>query len=416
MDIERALVSKIVSTGQLQDAIAKGVRVDLFSDEECAEVFDHIVGHARRYGSPPSLKALQHDREQFEVELVQEPLDYIIDKFIVMAKRKFAQDMVEELALITNDPEKGQDIDLHFLEVSRKLATLVPSSEVHRFVGDMEQRIAEQEEMQKQGKQPGIPFGYPTLDAKTGGMLPHEFITVAGFSGFGKSTFLKSVGFNVWAGGYTPLIITLEEEKKEIAKQFDAMAASLDLTKIRQLGLAPDDFKRWRELKERLKDSAADIPIIDNLRHATPDAVFAETVRYKPDVVILDYLTLMRSGRPTHRSASMWQTITEITQDLKQNARTLGIPILAAAQTNREGGKDGAELGNIGNSISIIQDSDKVIGLFADDQMKERQEMELRLIKNRRGALCKVKAIWNHDEQIFREKILNDMFKRGEEA
>jgi len=413
MDVERALVSKIISTGQLEDAISKGIRTDLFADEECQEAFDYIVEHTRRYKSPPSMKAFQEDKPDFEVEYVQDPLDYVIDKFVTQAKRRLANDQVLELAQICNDPEKGHDIDLHFLEVSRNLATLVPSTEVHRFVGDMGKRIKEHERRKQEGDKRGLPWGYTTLDANTGGIASHMFCTVSGFSGLGKSTFLKSVCFNIWAKGKTPLFITLEEEAVHIAEQFDAMAASLDYAKLKQLDLSDEQMSNWKKYRDEIREKAADIPIIDKIRHCTPDNIFAETIRHQPDVVFVDYISLMRSSRPGQKGGmSMWQSITEITQDLKQNARTLGIPIVAAAQTNRSGGKDGAELDNIGNSISIIQDSDVVIGLFADDEMRERKEMEVRINKNRRGPLGKFKAIWDFSTLMFREREGGDMFHR----
>ena len=211
------------------------------------------------------------------------------------------------------------------------------------------------------------------------------FCTVSGFSGLGKSTFLKAVCFNVWARGKTPLFITLEEEAVHIAEQFDAMAASLDYAKLKQLDLPHEQMENWKKYRDEIREKAADIPIIDKIRHCTPENIYAETVRHEPDVVFVDYISLMRSSRPGQKGASMWQSITEITQDLKQNARTLGVPIVAAAQTNRSSGKDGAELDNIGNSISIIQDSDVVVGLFSDDEMRERKQMEVRVNKNRRG-------------------------------
>ena len=161
MDLERALVSKIISTGQPEEAISKGIRSDLFADDECREIFEYIVDHTRKYKSSPSLKAVQEDRPDFEVEMVQDPLDYIIDKFVTQAKRRLANEQVLELAQICNDPEKGQDIDLHFLEVSRNLATLVPSTEVHRFVGDMGKRIKEHERRKKDGEVNRAALGLP---------------------------------------------------------------------------------------------------------------------------------------------------------------------------------------------------------------------------------------------------------------
>ena len=269
--------------------------------------------------------------------------------------------------------------------------------------------MAEYEERAAEGKKIGVPFGYPTLDDWTGGVQSHELVTIAGFSGLGKSTMLMSLAFNAWSQGYTPLYISLEMEAGAILRKFDAMAASLDYAKIKQLQLPDSQIDNWRRTADDIAGKSQDIPVIDSIRGCTPDHVFAETVRHKPDLVLIDYLSLLRSSRPS-RNSSMWQTLTEITQDLKQNARTLGIPIIAAAQTNRSGGKEGAELDNIGYAMSVVQDSDIMIGLFADDEMKERKEMEIRLNKNRDGRLGKFMAKWDHENMEFRQLTMKDKF------
>lgn len=413
MDIERAVISKIISTGQIEQAVAKGVQIEHFADDECREVFAWILEHVRKYKSSPSQAAVKEAKPSFELLIVDDPLDFIVDRFIVIVKRRFAQDMVVELAKRADDPEAGENIDLEFLDVARQLATMVPSTQVERF-SDMERRIIEYEKLKAEGKKTGVPFGFPQLDQWTGGIQPHEFVTVSAFSGLGKSTFLMVVAFNAWLAGYTPLFISLEMEAKAILRKLDAMATGLDYWKLKHLELEDTSVNNWREKAAdiRQKRDVADIPIIDSIRGCTPDHIFAETVRHKPDLVIVDYISLMRSGRPSKNSTSMWQGLTEITQDLKQNARTLGIPIVAAAQTNRSSGKDGAELDNIGYSLSVVQDSDIVIGLYADDEMKERKEMEIRLNKNRDGRLGKFPSIWDHDAMNFREKTMRDLFKK----
>jgi hypothetical protein len=156
MDVERALVSKVISTGQLEDAISKGVRSDLFADEECRDVYDFILAHARRYKSPPSTKVVQEEKPDFEWMLVQDSLDYLIDRFNVLAKRRLANDMVLELAALCDDPKNGPDIDLHFLDAARKLATLSALTKVARFK-DMDKRIEEYETREGEGVKPGIP-------------------------------------------------------------------------------------------------------------------------------------------------------------------------------------------------------------------------------------------------------------------
>lgn len=403
MDVERALISKIIDTGRLEDAIAAGVREDLFYDDECRDMYRYLSDHMRRYKSRPSVAAVKSDHPDFEWEFHEDALEYLIDKFVVLCKRRLARDMVVELAAACDDPERAANIDLDFLEVSRKLATLVPSTKVARF-SDMPKRVIGYEQDVEKGVQPGIPFGFPWLDDKTGGLQPHEVCTIAAFSGIGKSTLSMVIAFHAWANGKTPLIISLEMEARMMLRKFDAMAGNLDYKKLKQLQLPDEQIERWRQKAEEVALSIADIPIIDSIRHCTPDHVFAETVRHKPDLVVIDYITLMRSSRPGQKGASMWQSVTEITQDLKQNARTLKIPIIAMAQTNRGSAKDGADLDNVGYSLSIVQDSDIVIGMFADDAMKENKEMQIRLKKNRDGGLGEFMARWDHDNMDFRQK------------
>lgn len=411
MDVERALVSKIISTGQLEIAMSRGLRDDLFRDDDCRAVWDYLLDHQRRYRTPPSLAAVKHDQPKFEWFHVEDPLDYLLDKFVVLAKWRLAQDMVVELARACDDPARAQKIDQEFLDVSRRLATLVPSTEVRHFKAEMGRRIDGYERAVEEGVKPGIPFGFPWLDAKTGGIQPHEFVTVAGFSGLGKSTFLIATAFNAFMQDYTPLYVSLEMEASMLMRKWDAMAAGLDYTKLKQLRLPPEQIANWRKVKDEIARRAGEIPVIDSIRNCTPDDVYAAAVRRKPDLIVLDYITLMRSARPS-RHASMWQTITEITQDLKQIARSLKIPILAAAQTNRSGAKDGAELDNIGFSSSIIMDSDIVLGLHADDEMRERRQMQVRLQKNRDGALGNFRCHWDHDQMLFRELEFGADFTR----
>ena len=414
MDIERALISKIIATGHLELAVSKGIRPEHFEDPECRDLYEYMLDFARNYKNAPTMVAVKADRPKFEWEHVQDDLTWVIDKFIVWVKRRVAQEKVLELAALTEDPEIGPEIDLHFLEVSRHLATLVPSTQVSRF-SDMGKRIDEYEKRKAEGKPTGIPFGpaFPSLDDWTGGIQPHEMVTVMAFSGIGKSTLLQAIAFNTYIRGFTPLIISLEMEAATLLRRFDAMATALDYYALKRMELGDEAMATWREKAESVRERSADIPVIDSIRHCTPDHVFAETVRHKPDIVVIDYLSLMRSSRPS-RNVSQWQSLTEITQDLKQNARTLKIPILAAAQSNRSGAKVGAEMDNIGYSLSIAQDSDILLGLFQDDDMREAKEMQIRLSKNRDGRLAQIdNAVWDFDTFTFREKRHSEKFARS---
>src|SRR3954447_5858299 len=292
MDVENALVTKIVTTGRLEDVVSKGVRLDLLVDDDCRDVLDFILTHARRYGTAPSMKVLQHERPEFQPELVQEQLDYVVDQFFKLVKRRFAQEQVVELAKLTQDPNLNGELDMAFLEASRKLITLVPSTQTHGFVSGMGERIAHYKELKESGRRVGVPLGFRTLDAWTGGLQPGEFAVVVAFSGTGKTTFMKTVAFNIWSLGLTALFVTLEEDAKRIARTWDAMAVGLDYQRMKDLDLAPEELAHWEQYRQKLIESSNDIPVIDKLRPCTPDHVLAETIRHRPDIVLIDYVGL----------------------------------------------------------------------------------------------------------------------------
>lgn len=412
MDVERALVCKIIASGQLEEAVARGLREDLFRDEECRDVYGWLLAHQRKYRTPPSMAAVRSEKPKFEFLHLDDSLPYLMDRFVVLAKRRLAQEMVVELAHACDDPIRSENIDLEFLEVSRRLATIVPNTRVSKFKADMDRRIKEYEREAEEGKPPGVPFGFPWLDNVTGGLQRHEFATVAAFSGVGKSSFLIALAFNVFMANYTPLFVSLEMEEKLLQRRWDAMASKLDYIKLKQLRLTENQLSQWRQARENMQKKSGEIPVIDSLRNCTPDNIFAEGVRYKPDVILVDYVSLMRSSRPTNRNAGLWQQVTEITQDLKQVARTLKIPIIAAAQTNRSGQKEGADLDNIGYSLSISQDSDILIGLHSDEDLRSRNEMEINLRKNRDGPIGKFLARWDHETMVYRDIDASDEFYR----
>jgi replicative DNA helicase len=406
MDVEAALISKIIDTGRVEEVVSLGVTPDMFANEQSQAAWEFIHRFHRRYKEAPAKSVVQDEVPGFDFEHVQHPLDYMIDKFKGRLEKRAGQEMLLELADVLNNPEAQGAITDAFLAAARDLATLLPTNDIAKFSDSLERKEQYEKEVAS-GVRKGIPFGYKTLDGMTGGIKPHQFAVVSAFLGIGKSTAINSFAYNMWGlpEDLVIMVVTLELEKHTLMNKFDAMAAGINYRDIEHLNLSEADVERWNETAKTLrkkKKSKNDIIVLDRMNNATPDKVFAETVKHKPDVVFVDYLGLMRSSSAT-RSNSMWQSMVEITQDLKQNARTLGVPIIAAAQTNRSGSKDGSELDNIGASISIAQDADIVIGLHADEDMKKQSKMELRLQKNRMGPLGKIDCVWDHENNFFGE-------------
>ena len=76
-----------------------------------------------------------------------------------------------------------------------------------------------------------------------------------------------------------------------------------------------------------------DIIIVDDIRNCTVDKVSAQQIRYKPGVVVVDYLEEMR----TPRNVAGWEGVATNGRGLKESARVTKTPHITATQLNREG-------------------------------------------------------------------------------
>lgn len=408
MDYERLLISKAIQSQGVDHLISRGIESEHFADNECKKVWDFVVNHMRRYKASPSAGVVNEEFRDFRFELTTDTLDFLTDKFVKSVKRRLAIELGRDYREAIDDEDQVENIEIMALEMARTLTEVVPSPKVSRY-SDMADRIAEYDRRKLEGEVYGIKFGVPTFDNLTLGIQPHEYITIAAFLGVGKSTFMQHMFYQAYLQGKTPLLISLEMEASAIMRKFDVMASSVKYHALKALELEDEDYWKWHEIAE-LADSKRheqDIIVVDDIRHPTVDDVMAATIRYKPDIVGVDYVGMMEAARGA--SSNSWEKLTTITRGLKSNARTLKVPIVAAAQGNRDFAKEGASLWNLAQSISVGQDSDIVIGLQRDEDQVEENEMDAIMMKNRDGKMASVKMNWELDTMNIYEKP-NDPF------
>jgi replicative DNA helicase len=155
--------------------------------------------------------------------------------------------------------------------------------------------------------------------------------------------------------------------------------------------------------------------VIDNVSRATVERVHSIAEQYSPDLLVVDYISLME----TPGTSVLWEKVTYLTQRLKAIARDPAMPpVIGIAQTNAQSVDEGAKLETIAYSRSIGQDSDIVLGLYQDKEgkMKARHEMEVRMLKNRRGEIGDTKMYWNLSNGEIRDWQLTDMFTSDPES
>jgi len=402
-DIEHRLLSKCVHTGMLEELITYGVEEHHFKDSACAKVWSHLVEYKRQYNACPSIRAVTDAFPDWELPIVSDPLSYVRDCFFREVKRRMAIESLREVIQATED-ERVNNIDSIFYDAARQLAKALPSSLVSQYK-HADTRLAKYLERTSRG----LTLGIPTFNELTLGIRPHEYVSIVGWQGSGKSSLLLHIFFSAYCEGYKPLLISLEMEASAILRKLDAMAARVEYRALKSGNLEKNDIERLQAAAEKAKNASNDIIILDNLGKATVDRVYAEAVKYRPDLVGIDYISLLDA--PKTSGASLWERVTHITGQLKWSARSLRIPYFGVAQTNIASFNVGAQLDNIAYARSIGQDSDIVFGLHQTKEMREEKRMEVRILKNRDGDLCPpVLMHWDMEYMDFSEWSLEKSF------
>ena len=312
-----------------------------------------------------------------------------------------------------------------------EIARTPESSSVEKLLDVMKKSFkALTEAMQRGDRITGTPSGFERYDRLTAGLHPGDLSIVAARPGMGKTSFVLNVATNVasprgrenpnakgeegrWdEPGVGVAVFSLEMPREQIANRMLCSEARVDVGKLRQGHLGPQDWSKLTQAASYLGslpiwiDDSSSLSILE-LR-AKVRRLQAEFDRPGPDgqrgkkrigLVIVDYLQLMK-GRDGANSRE--QEISEISRGLKGLAKELYLPVIALSQLNRavetrsEKSKR-PQLSDLRESGAIEQDADNIIFIYRDEYYNreattEPNVAELIIAKQRNGPTGTVKC------------------------
>lgn len=403
MDAERALIAKCIDGAGIEQVVARGVGPQHFVDDQNRAVFQTVVWYMTEYGQPPTRDVITERHPGYRIEIVPEPIEYVLDSFSKKVQRRVAQEAILDLAESIDKGGNNADFDALFMEHTERVAQAIPTSRVTRLSA-VPNRIELYNKMRKEGRLPGISVGVPSIDKILLGVQPHELVVFTAPSNVGKSTFLQYVALTAYMGGTskndTPAFITLEMKAEALMRKFDAMATNFRYNALRALSLDPDEMRQWEEWGERVDNAPNDIIVIDDIPNCTVERVFAETLRYKPNAMFVDYFGLMT---PSFTGEKQFQGMAQMAKDLKKVPQRTGIPLFTAAQTNRAGFKEGVRADNVADTIEIFRSADIMLGLERDEE-DDPFTMFVKLVKARDSGKGEAEMHWDMSTMNFYEK------------
>jgi replicative DNA helicase len=231
-----------------------------------------------------------------------------------------------------------------------------------------------------------IPTGWKFLDEKIeGGLFPKSLYCIVGQVNMGKSIFLGNIAANQVLKNRNTLIISLEMSEHMYAKRISAQ-----LTQIphHELKTYTDELKdQVRHIKAQL-DSKLIIkeypPKAITVRHIDAYIQKLHHRGFKPDVVVIDYINLIK---PSSKNLNSYESVKEVAEQLRALTFKYNIPFVTASQLNR-GGFNASSPGmeNISESIGLAATCDVICSIWQEDEDKELGVIKLGMTKNRFGA------------------------------
>ena len=244
----------------------------------------------------------------------------------------------------------------------------------------------------------GLSSGLDSIDQILGGGFKPKTLNVFGApSHVGKSMGLISVASALALKKKKVLFIPLEMSEEEIGKRVDSNILDINSNEIKDIPL--DDFReKFNKIKEYLGEmKIKEYPagVMDSFKLETLLDELAMNQSFIPDIIVIDYLTLMSSSRVTLAQAGGgYAFYKNIAEELHSMAKKYNVPVLTAAQLNRSAyGNKEAGLETIADSLGIVQTADTFIAMITDDVLKENGRMYWKFLKNRNTGMLKSQLV-----------------------
>lgn len=265
----------------------------------------------------------------------------------------------------------------------------------------MYERVEEMSNDPNRGGITGIGSGFADLDRMTAGFQPSDLIILAARPSMGKTAFALNIAQNVAVRGEKNVAIySLEMSEVQLMQRMVCAEANLDASRVRTGDLNTDDD--WTKMTMGIA-ALSEAPLFIN---DTPGISIHEIMQsarelkreHGLDMIIIDYLQLITSGR---RTENRQQEVSEISRLLKQLARELEAPVIALSQLSRavEQRQDKRPMmSDLRESGSIEQDADIVAFLYRDSYYNadtENKELaEVIISKQRNGPTGTVELVF----------------------
>jgi len=275
------------------------------------------------------------------------------------------------------------------------------SDELYEALSEIERRAANPERH-------FVLTGIQAFDREISGLCAETLILIAGRPSKGKSALLLNFAQRAARNNIPTLVFSLEMGRLLLifrALAFEALVNGRSIISGQVSG------PEWIRLQSAASRLSTDNLSIDDRSGLSRFAIAAEARRWRAAnpsaqaLVLVDYLSLVKR---TGDVREQQEELGEITADMKKLAKELKLPVVLAAQLNRDSEKENRrpQLKDLRGSGAIEQDADVVIFPWWQGEAPRygRHPASLIVGKNRNGPTADIEVDWLPEYTMFTDR------------
>ena len=316
---------------------------DIISDEYFESqahkwIIKEILKYYDKYHTTPSLEVLKVELKRLNNEVLQiavkdqlreaykesDDLAYVEEEFSAFCKNQ----MLKKALLQSVDLLQAGDYDSIKYMIESAMKAGQDKNLGHEYNKDIETRYREEHRI-------SIPTPWNEFNTLLqGGLGNGDFGLIFGNPGGGKSWALVALGGHAIKMGYNVIHYTLELGEDYVGRRYDAYFTNIPVNVISANKAKVEAIMDKLPGNLIIKEYAPGRASISTLESHIQKCIDLD---FKPDMIIVDYVDLLRSKK-TNRERK--EEIDDIYIGTKGLARELNIPIWSVSQVNRAGAKD----------------------------------------------------------------------------
>jgi replicative DNA helicase len=377
-----ALLTKKEFLVNIHDLLAE----DYFSNQGHKWIIKQILDYYYKYHTTPSMEVLKVELKKLNNEVLQisikeqlkeayssassDDLEYVEKEF-----SNFCRNQQLKKALLNSvDLLNAGDYDSIRILVNNALKAGQEKNLGHEYNKDTESRYRED-------NRSFVPTPWDHLNVLLqGGLGSGDLGIIFGNPGGGKSWTLISLGGIAAKLGYNVLHYTLELGEDYVGRRYDAFFTNISVNNITKHRDKVDEIVPKLPGNLIIKEFPMGKATVATIESHIKQCIELD---FKPDLVIIDYIDLLRSKR---LKGERKDEVDDLYVGVKGLARELKLPIWSVSQVNRAGAKDDIIEGDkAAGSYDKIMIADFAMSLSRKRLDKTSGTGRFHIMKNRYG-------------------------------